>query len=1593
MSSTSPTAGTQDEFAGEVVRRSPGVPEAAARAFAAAWTRRLRARDGDAGSPSTALAAEAAGALALVAGRTGGTPAVRAFTPDPERDGYEAAGSVLETSTLDEPFLVDSVVAELTQRGLVVLRDVHPIIGTRRGPDGALLEVLAPRTAPQRESVMHFELDRRLPAEQLDALGDAVRRVLGIVDRVVADVDLLRGRLAELEEVARAAAGHRDPTDAAETAAFLRWLASDRAVLLGAREYALHDGVLEVVPGSGLGLLADDDSSTFAGGVPVSELPAGARERVAGAQLLTAARTNARSPVHRRDRMEDISVLRLGRDGEPVGISRILALLTTRARAEPASTIPVLRRKLTQILDAEDLVPGSHDHKAAVAAFDAFPKDELLNAPADDLRRAIVALLGLRPGEVRVLVRRAADDRSASIIVALPRAADRSTLRRRLAALLVHRFGTGGIELTEVLTEDDRVQLHVSVHTSGTLPEVDVAELQEQVRALARTWDDLLGDLLAERHGPELGRALAARWAPRFPDFYKAATSPRLGVEDVEVLDGMVTRGDSFAVGLADARAADGGPRTRVALYRRGPKVELTQATALLEHLGLRVIEEVATRLLADDELWVQGFIVLGDDDRPLDVGGCHARVADCLAAAFRGRTESDALHRLVITGGLDWRRIAVLRAYRRYRQRLGSRYTESFQNEVITAHPVLTAKLLRLFELRFDPAHDGDETAEQDLREEILADLDAIELLDHDRILRNQLGAIDATVRTNIFREGRTVIAFKLRSADVPAMPQPAPLWEIYVYSPTMEGIHLRGGPIARGGIRWSDRMDYRTEVFGLMRAQMTKNAVIVPTGAKGGFLLKGAPSGGEALKDAVRREYVAYIGALLDLTDDRRDGRVVHPEGVRVRDEDDAYLVVAADKGTATFSDTANEVSLRRGFWLGDAFASGGSTGYDHKALGITARGAWESVKRHFSELGIDPEADPFTAVGIGDMSGDVFGNGMLLSRTIRLVAAYDHRHVFLDPDPDPAAGHAERERLFALGGRGQGSSWDDYDRERISAGGGVWPRTAKSIPVSPEVRAALGIEDEALAPTDLIRAILRAPVDLLFNGGIGTVVKASTESDADAQDRASDALRVDAADLRCRVVGEGGNLGFTHGARIEFARGGGLINADFIDNSAGVDCSDHEVNLKVLLDLAVARGELEPPARDALLREVTEDVVGHVLYDSFQQAQIIAQEVRRSPGRMDALEDLMELLEARGALDRAGEGLPGTDEMGDRRRVGGGLLRPELAVLVAYAKRHLATALLDGPLPDEPFFAEDLERYFPPKVVASFAALVPEHPLRRELVATIAANDLVNALGPTFASQGLGELGASPEAVVRAVRLARATTGADARWAAIEALGRDVAVDVRWELMAGVDALVADTARWHLVHDVEVDLAEAAVRGRDGFERLGTVLPQLRSEAWRVAHDELAERLLRAGVPEDLARAHTLQGALVHAPDIVVVAAESGRSVEEVAAVFFEVGERLRLEWLERAIDELPATTRLHRWAVQAVRDDVLGARAALARRALREGDGDAAQVVDAFLESRRDVLGRLTAFTRALAHDGQADLAGLGLAVRQLRVLAG
>jgi glutamate dehydrogenase len=1123
----------------------------------------------------------------------------------------------------------------------------------------------------------------------------------------------------------------------------------------------------------------------------------------------------------------------------------------------------------------------------------------------------------------------------------------------------------------------------------------------QDVRAvdqLTQAWEDRVESVLVQLVSRRDGCAIARRWAPRLPTIYRAGVAPESAAHDVIALDRLETDDDRLVITTKHEPATDGdGPGiTRVVFARGGPRVELAQAMPILSDLGLRVIEERTARLNGEGEFWIQDFGVLGPDGDPLDLERVGDRVEACIDAIWAGVAESDTLNRLVTCTSLGHERLEPLRAYRRYRQRIGSRYTEAFQSDVIVEHSAITEQLVRLFELRFgadDPAAKRDADAEDALRSEIVEAIDAVTSLDHDRILRNQLQLIDATYRTNAYRPGRRALALKLRSEQVPAVPEPTPMWETYVHGLRVEGIHLRAGMIARGGIRWSERMDFRTEVLGLMRAQTVKNAVIVPTGAKGGFVLRGrASTDPDEQREAVRDAYEEFITALLDVADDVDGGKVVHPDGVRVLDEDDSYLVVAADKGTARFSDDANRISLERGYWLGDAFASGGEHGYDHKALGITARGAWESVKRHFLDAGTDPERDPVSVVGIGDMSGDVFGNGMLLSKTIRLVAAYDHRHVFVDPRPgDPEAAWKERKRLFEK----RGSSWDDYDRDLISAGGGVFPRTDKHVRITAAMRKALGIEAQRLSPAELIQAILRAPVDLLWNGGIGTVVKASHESDADAEDRSSDGIRVDARDLRCRVVGEGGNLGFTQAARIEYARCGGRINADFIDNSAGVDSSDHEVNVKILLDAAVRAGDLEADDRNALLREATDDVVAHVLRDNVVQARLLSQEERRAPHRTLAAEELIVALEAEGALDRDDHGIPTTDELMERRAANEGLSRPELAVLVSLAKSSVTAALLESD--DFDFdaaaWSADLRDYFPDAIVRRVGDHVAAHPLRRQLIATLAAGEAVNTLGPTFVVRRSAEFGATPGAVVRAFRIAVGVSGARELSEQIDAL-RDIDPDVPWALRDALNERVRVTSRWFLSHAGDASIVETIDKHCDGVAAIERRLAEREDDDEQ--RTERREAWIAAGVPEALADAVATDAALLLAPQIVAGAERCGQAVEAVADAVLHLGAELGMGTLHRAVGRLPLPDRMTRWAVQALRDDLLDARVAAAEVALAAAPkSDPVAAVDAFLVEHEVGVQRFRGFLRELS-DGDSEQsspapAACTLAVRQLRAL--
>jgi glutamate dehydrogenase len=1538
-----------------------------------------------------------------LADRCGTQPSiVRVFDPSIDRDGFETVGSVVETNTDDSPFLVDSIQEELLARGIGISRLLHPVIGTVRDELGRIERVMSGRDASHRESVMYFELDRQLLPRERDELEERVISILHDVRLVVRDFEPMQERVGHMIELARAAAVRYPPQEVGEAIDFLGWLAQLNFVFLGYREYELVDiegqprGGIVAVPGSGLGILSDVQRSAFADTTKLSSLPDAIKARIEDGDLLVFSKTNAHSTVHRRARMDYIGVRIVNDAGEITGEARLIGLFTSKAYMEPAAKTPLLHHKLEQILAAEDLIPGSHDYKESDELFESFPRDELFQASAEELRRLVVGLLQLeKHGGIRVLVRRDLYGRSVSVVVALPRDRFNASLRKRLQQYFLEQFNGRTVDYHLSLGETESARIFFTVHVGPgeSIPDVPYEQLEAEVERLARSWDDDLRDALIDRVGPERGPILAEKYSPRFPSYYKALEEWGLIVDDVLALEELESNEEGFLVGIGNETR--GERLTRVKLYKTGGKVDLSAFMPILEALGLRAVEEIPTQVLGDGKTYIHDFGVLDSRGAVLDLGKEAENVAATISAVWRGETESDSLNRLVTLSDLDWRQVQILRAMRRYRMRTSSRYTEEYRNDAMAEQAHISAALVGLFEAKFDPDRQASEEEIDEIRQSIHAALRDVRSLDQDNILRSLLGTIEATVRTNAYVPGRTSLSFKLRSARVPEMPKPHPLYEIFVYSPHMEAIHLRGGMIARGGIRWSDRReDYRTEVLGLMKAQKVKNAVIVPDGSKGGFILRRTPSARDELKAEVSAQYVTFMRGMLDITDNLIDGTVVHPERVRIHDVDDPYLVVAADKGTATFSDTANSISLDYGFWLGDAFASGGSQGYDHKALGITARGAWESVKRHFREIGIDVMTESFTVVGIGDMSGDVFGNGMLYSAQIKLVCAWDHRHIFIDPQPDPAASFAERNRLFTT----PGSTWADYDRASMSAGGDVFDRSAKSVKLSPEARAALGIDDdvpEDMTPADLIHRALQAPVDLLWNGGIGTYVKGSGEGHTEVGDRANDPVRVNGEQVRARIVGEGGNLGFTQRGRIEYARAGGRINTDFIDNSAGVDTSDHEVNIKILLGLAIQRGELTMDERNELMQSSAEDVVAHVLYDNYQQAQILSQEVEVSVQRVEAYEDLMQQLEAGdGELERDVEFLPSSEDMLERRGAGEGLVRPELAVLLAYAKRAIFAALVESDLPDSPYLARDLRSYFPAKIVERFDHLIDEHPLRRELVATIVANDVVNSQGVTFVSRMANETGAPAADVVRAFRIARDVTGAVVRWADVEALDGAIDPEIQNELMTGVDWLVETTSRWYLVHATGHALAGAIDDARESFEELSGVIAQIGPEAWRDEHEHAARRLEAEGVPAPLARRHAFQAELVHGPDIIAVAHTSGRTVLEVARAFFLLGERLQLDWLEKQVESMPGGSRWQRWALQSMEDDLFTLRRSLAEAVLDECGGlPIDEAVEKFLESRQDAYARLQRFMRSLAVEGMGDLAPLTVALRQIRSLIG
>ncbi len=1524
---------------------------------------------------------------------------VRAFNPTLAEHGWQSTHTIVEIVNDDMPFLVDSVTMEVNRHGLTLHLIIHPILGVQRDADHTLQRA----EGSLRESYIHVEVDRVPEAAQLEALAADLARVLGDVRLAVTDWPAMRQQALDIVERLDKHPPPLPPEELAEGQAFLRWLVDNHFTFLGHRSHALAsvagEDRLSVIPGSSLGILREVKSLDA---VPAfSALPPEVRAYARRPELLVVTKSTARCTVHRPGYLDYIAVKRFDEQGQVNGEDRFLGLFTSTAYSANPAEIPLLRRKVADVVARAKLAPGSHAGKALINILDTYPRDELFQTSTDELLHTATGILHLGERQrFRLFVRRDPFERFVACLIFAPRENYTTELRQKWQAILLRAFNGLSSEFNVSLSESALARIHITVRTEpGKIAAFDAREIEANLIAAARRWDDDLKAALIDHAGEARGVALLRQFGGAFPAGYREEFAARAAVPDILLIDGL---SPAQPVAMRLYRPLEAAPGTlRFKLLHLGRPLTLSVSLPMLEHLGMKVLDEHPFRVTPQGDgppVWIHDFgLQLADglsaDGGDIEVDALHAVFEEAFGAVLRGDVENDDFNRLVVAARLPAPQVVVLRAYAKYMRQIGFALSQTFIEATLVAHAGIARQLVELFVARFDPAGGAAADAQAvQLQQAIETALEKVDNLSEDRVLRQYLGLILATTRTNFWRR-RSFVSFKFDSSKVPGLPAPKPMFEIFVYATRFEGVHLRGGRVARGGLRWSDRPeDFRTEVLGLVKAQMVKNTVIVPVGSKGGFVLKRAPAASD--REAFMKEGVAcyqdYLRGLLDITDNLRNGAIVPPPDVRRHDADDPYLVVAADKGTATFSDYANAISHEYGHWLGDAFASGGSIGYDHKAMGITARGAWESVKRHFREMGVDTQTQDFTVAGIGDMSGDVFGNGMLLSRHIRLVAAFDHRHIFLDPAPDAERSFVERERLFKL----PRSSWADYDASLISAGGGVHARSAKSITLTPQVQALLDVKAEALTPTELVNAILKAPVDLIYNGGIGTYVKAADETHAQVGDRANDGLRVNGSELRCKVFAEGGNLGCTQRGRIEYALAGGRINTDAIDNSAGVDTSDHEVNIKILLGLAVGEGELTEKQRNSLLPTMTDDVAALVLRDNVFQTQVLSLMSRVAPQLLDAQTRFMQLLEKAGRLNRAIEYLPDDDAVAERRQRGAGLTRPELAVLLAYAKMWLYDELLQSTLPDDPWVATALERYFPPLLKDKFGAYMPRHPLKREIIATHVTNSALNRLGATFVHRLCETTGARPPEIVRAYLISREVFGIVPLWLSIEALDNQVDDAVQAQMLIDITLHLERGTKWFLrSRRLGDDMAKTIAHFQPGVQALSNSLSALLEPEESSREQAALASYQSRGVPLDTARRVVQLHPLYAALDIVEVAAQSQRSAETVAAVHFDLSSRLGLPWLRDRIGELPADQHWRLLARGAMADDLSSLQRSITTAVFTgaPADADAATLVATWAAQNQRALDRAAQLVGELRAVPKPDVAMLSVALRELRAL--
>lgn len=1476
----------------------------------------------------------------LISHRVPGKPSIRIYNPHFEPHGWQSTHTIIEISSDDMPFLVDSLQMEINRRGFKIHFMIHMGgVKLRRDTKGVVIDIL-PLDSEQGdaavEAPIYIEIDRESDTKNLENLKQGLERVIGDVQLVVQDWQKMREHMREAAAELERNPPPGNPADVTESLDFLSWLEDEHFTYIGSRDYEIvgegEDAALCIVKNSGLGVLRYEEKSKAIR--PLSSLPPAARALAYSKHALVISKTNTKSTVHRPVYTDYIGVKRFDKEGNIIGERRFIGLYTSTAYKSHPKDIPFLRHKVALVLQYSKLTARGHSGKALMDILATLPRDDLFQANTKELTQLALGILHIQERHrIRLFVREDAYRRFISCLVYIPRDQFSTELSHTIEQILLKAFQGEEINVYPLFSESPLARLHFVIRTDPQKEiSYDVKEIESNLVEAGRSWKDELREHLIEYYGEEKGTELAAKYVKAFPASYRDSFGPRTAVHDIEHMERLTP---THTLEMNVYQPLDEPPGSlHFKLYQADVPIILSDVMPMLENMGLRVVDERPHELVFADghRVWVDDFgMTLTGGEIAIDV------IKENFQEAFRhvwyNEAENDGFNRLILAAKISWREAALLRAYTKYLRQIGFTFSQAYIENTVSKHTATTRQLIELFKLQFDPQIQPDSApAIAELQKQIQQGLDAVANLDEDRILRRLLEVIRATSRTNYYQimldgQKKPWLSFKLNPTRISDMPLPKPAYEIFVYSPRVEAVHLRTAKVARGGLRWSDRReDFRTEILGLMKAQQVKNAVIVPAGAKGGFVVKNLPVEGsrEAINNEVISCYQTFIRGLLDLTDNIVGDQVIPPANTVRYDGDDPYLVVAADKGTASFSDIANKISLEYGFWLGDAFASGGSAGYDHKKIGITARGAWESVKRHFNALGINPETQDFTVVGIGDMSGDVFGNGMLLSHHIRLVAAFNHQHIFLDPNPDAEASYKERERLFNL----PRSTWEDYNPNLISAGGGVFKRSLKSITLTNEVKKLLGLMQDTIEPNVLIQYLLKAEVDLLWNGGIGTYVKSSQERNTEVGDRTNDAVRVNGNELRCHSVGEGGNLGFTQLGRVEYALEGGLIYTDFIDNSAGVDCSDHEVNCKILLNDIVQSGDMTLKQRNTLLADMTAEVADLVLYDNYCQTRAISLMASQSANDIELYRNYINELAAAGKIDRNLEFLPDNKTLVDRKAQNIGLMTPEVAILLAYTKIISKTELLTTDVLTDPYLGKVLENEFPRPLREKYRAQMEHHSLRREIIATQLSNTMINDMGVLFVYRMQNETGAQLSTIVRSYTISEQIYSMNELIKLVGKLNIEISLDLKYQIMAQIVRLIRRASRWFLRNFKEhlFDIAGTVTLFRQGILELNSQLPSLLIGGEYEKWEKTVQNFKESAIPEeDAIRLAGIKNQYAFL-DIIAAATENDMQIKDVAVAYFAVGEYLEFSWLRDQITSQPVLKHWDALARSALRDDL-------------------------------------------------------------------